>query len=241
MGREVKRVPLDFDHPLNEVWTGYLMPDDLRLPQCGTCGGYGRNSAFQWLSDMAYLLLMLGRDGMDSRRGQPLHPWLQGIHTYATSRPHPESMAALTGGLAGRAPRDPFGHDACDQWAATKAIITAAGLDPDTWALCETCGGKGDVATDDQRAAHEAWELTEPPEGEGYQLWETVSEGSPISPVFPTPRGLAVWMSHNDCTVNGPVPVDAALRFIDAGWAPSGAAVGGRFMDGVTFVAGGGS
>ncbi len=29
MGREIKRVPLDFDAPLGEVWTGYLMPDDL--------------------------------------------------------------------------------------------------------------------------------------------------------------------------------------------------------------------
>jgi hypothetical protein len=27
--RTVKRVPLDFDAPLNEVWAGYMMPDDL--------------------------------------------------------------------------------------------------------------------------------------------------------------------------------------------------------------------
>ena len=32
------------------------------------------------------------------------------------------------------------------------------------------------------------------PKGEGYQLWETVSEGSPVSPVFATPEELAEWL-----------------------------------------------
>mgnify|MGYP001570952870 CR=1 FL=1 len=26
MGREIRRVPLDFDHPLNETWPGFLSP-----------------------------------------------------------------------------------------------------------------------------------------------------------------------------------------------------------------------
>lgn len=33
----------------------------------------------------------------------------------------------------------------------------------------------------------------EPPKGEGYQLWETTSEGSPISPVFASAEELAAW------------------------------------------------
>lgn len=33
----------------------------------------------------------------------------------------------------------------------------------------------------------------DPPDGEGFQLWETTSEGSPISPVFTTPEELAEW------------------------------------------------
>ena len=32
-----------------------------------------------------------------------------------------------------------------------------------------------------------------PPLGDGYQLWETTSEGSPISPVFKTIEELAKW------------------------------------------------
>ena len=33
----------------------------------------------------------------------------------------------------------------------------------------------------------------ETPIGEGYQLWETTSEGAPISPVFATKEELAIW------------------------------------------------
>lgn len=33
----------------------------------------------------------------------------------------------------------------------------------------------------------------DPPMGDGYQLWETTTEGSPISPVFVTLEELAEW------------------------------------------------
>lgn len=36
-------------------------------------------------------------------------------------------------------------------------------------------------------------ELLAPPVGEGYQLWETTSEGSPVSPVFATLDELCEW------------------------------------------------
>ena len=42
-----------------------------------------------------------------------------------------------------------------------------------------------------------SWEKFEPPEGEGYQCWETTSEGSPFSPVFGTFDGLCEWLSYN--------------------------------------------
>ena len=37
----------------------------------------------------------------------------------------------------------------------------------------------------------------EPPAGEGYQLWETTSEGSPLSPVFSSLEELCAWASDN--------------------------------------------
>ena len=39
--------------------------------------------------------------------------------------------------------------------------------------------------------------ICEPPKGEGYQLWETTSEGSPISPVFETLDKLCEWSEVN--------------------------------------------
>ena len=43
----------------------------------------------------------------------------------------------------------------------------------------------------------------EPPQGEGYQLWETISEGSPMSPVFDTPEKLARWLVDNNASTFG--------------------------------------
>ena len=37
MGREVKRVPLDFDWPLDELWDGFLLPKRLHERSCEAC------------------------------------------------------------------------------------------------------------------------------------------------------------------------------------------------------------
>lgn len=42
--------------------------------------------------------------------------------------------------------------------------------------------------------------IIEPPKGKGYQLWEDVSEGSPISPVFKTLDELCAWAEKNATT-----------------------------------------
>jgi hypothetical protein len=52
--------------------------------------------------------------------------------------------------------------------------------------FCPVCGGEG-----------MAFPVVEVPDGPGYQLWETTSEGSPISPAKGTPEELARWLSDN--------------------------------------------
>jgi len=44
------------------------------------------------------------------------------------------------------------------------------------------------------------WTFLEPPKGEGYQLWETTSEGTPQSPVFKTLDELCEWCADNATT-----------------------------------------
>ena len=209
MGREVKRVPLDFTWPLGEVWEGFLMPDRLRETNCEACihdrpptildhmfpaerSGSGVTAAREWIGHFAHMILMLAEEvpeyknpTSDSARTGRLHPWLQSME-YRPHVPPSADIRELTGGLAGRAPRG-WGHDAIDRWHATDAIIKAAGLDPKTWGICPACQGHGSTeAYEGQRAEAEAWKPSEPPMGEGWQLWETVSEGSPVSPVFAT-------------------------------------------------------
>ena len=43
-----------------------------------------------------------------------------------------------------------------------------------------------------------------PPKGEGFQLWETTTEGSPVSPVFETLDELCEWWLYGARTNEGP-------------------------------------
>lgn len=52
---------------------------------------------------------------------------------------------------------------------------------------------------DDEELA-EAFVETDPPLGEGYQLWENCTEGSPQSPVFKTLDELCTWCEPNATT-----------------------------------------
>jgi hypothetical protein len=85
-----------------------------------------------------------------------------------------------------------FGHDGINAYVVIKARCKRYGM-PTT---CATCDGHGSLEKyAGQRAEAEAWKWQDPEEGPGWQLWETVSEGSPISPVFETPEKLAYWMT----------------------------------------------
>lgn len=299
MGREIKRVPLDFEHALKEVWPGFLMPDTLNEQKCGTCDGTGYSSHAKLLHSRWYGYVpfdpsetgstpytsdtpavrafaernverspefyqdwmgVAGGSAVDreARRLADLfngqwshhlaqadvdalveggrlyeftHTWVKG-DGWTPKSPMPVVTAeqvntwSISGG---------FGHDSINAWVVIRAACERAGKPYE----CGDCDGHGSHERyEGQRAEAEAWERTGPPEGEGWQLWETVSEGSPISPVFDSAEALATWMTRNNCTVNGPVPtVAAAMKFIEAGWAPSFiASPETGVVDGVTYA-----
>ena len=69
--------------------------------------------------------------------------------------------------------------------------------------------------------------IIEPSKGydkeEGYQVWEDVSEGSPVSPVFLKPEDLANWMVKNDTSITSGTSYKAWLKMIkEEGSCPSG-------------------
>ena len=104
VGREVKRVPLDFDHPLKKVWYGYqiIFCHEEYAGGCERCREFAR---------------IMGIPAEEYKGIQVDNP--------------------------------------CPDWKKYFKV--------------------------------------DPPEGKGYQLWETTTEGAPISPVFKTLEELAEW------------------------------------------------
>lgn len=275
MGREIKRVPVNFDHPLKQVWPGYLMPDTFDEEPCPDCkNGYAPHA--QYLHDLWYGYVpfdpastgstMLRHDTPAVRafaeRNVSNSPEYYGNGERAIVR-EAQRLADLWNGswchhlaqedvdalvAGGRLydfthtwsretrwqPKDPpvvptaaevnewslrgFGHDSINASIAVRARCEREGFE-DT---CPTCQGHGSLeAHPGQRAEAEAWERTEPPEGDGWQLWETVSEGSPVSPVFADAEGLSWWLTGEDAGLARCSTIEGARTFVKAGWAPS--------------------
>lgn len=292
MGRKIRRVPLDFAHPINEVWPGFLMPERLhREIPCPDCkNGYFPRA--QYLHDLWYGYVPFDPRSTGStpltadtpavrafaERNVSSAPDYYGFGEWAIVR-EARRLAELWNGLwchhldqddvdalvaAGRLmdfthtwrrgegwkkiepPVVPtagqvnewslrgFGHDSINASVAVSARCEREGV-ADT---CKTCQGHASFeAYPGQRAEAEAWESTDPPEGVGWQLWETVSEGSPVSPVFDSKLVFADWLVHGADKYSRASSLDAALRFIDAGWAPTGISTPETgFMAGVEYV-----
>jgi len=137
MGREIKRVPFDFNWPLNKVWDGYLNPYYSHSKPCPFCNGIGEI------------------------------------------------------------------------------------VDED----CEFCSSTGIVwETPVWKELCDAWKEIEPPLGDGWQVWEIISEGSPISPVFKTSEDLIEYLIHE-----GHSRLDAE-RFVKSGWCLSTVVISGLVL-----------
>lgn len=226
MGREVKRVPVGFDWPTNEIWNGYLTPARFNFPRCEACDGEGYGPEARAVANTFYAH-QIGGPRADALAWCDKLGQAEVDHLIAEGRLrvrregewHSDALTAAEVNQKQRS-RGLDGHDAINRWILVKFRCSMLGIVLD----CPNCNGHGDIASDEQRAEAEAWEHTEPPTGEGWQLWETVSEGSPISPVFDTPEGLARWMASDDYHwgAQGPWPYENALTWITgAAWMPT--------------------
>lgn len=270
MGREIRRVPMDFDWPKDKPWKGFIKPHSRECPDAarGTCHG-GWTNAGKWLDALCNLIALLGQEAAQSgpeyqahfkRTGRVYpHPYLeswgqaprtqiprdvverireiedQGARHRAFwlySRENPpqllpldNELAALVRGLAPGEDLGPFGGGMAS-YKIQKALRGIAGV-PETWGICPTC--KGDGTDPAAKEAYEAWQREDPPAGDGWQVWETVSEGSPISPVFATAEEVVRWLVDV-----GGYSEAGARGFVCAEWAPSGIITGdGRYLSGV--------
>lgn len=274
MGREIRRVPLDFAWPLNKVWEGFLSPDTLDGEKCPDCkSGYSPQAqnlrdlwygyipfdpastgSTPWRADTPAIRARAERNITDApdfcgsgesaiaREAQRLADHFNNGWIHHLSQDDVDALIAagrlhdLTHTWTredGWQPKVPpvtptaaevnewslsgLGHDAINASVVVNARCEREGVNP----TCQTCDGHATIeAYPGQRADAEAWEPTDPPKGDGWQLWETVSEGSPISPVFATADELASWMSDPERGDRW-VPPAVAAKFIADGWAPS--------------------
>ena len=249
MGREIKRVPLDFAWPQDKIWYGYLNPFYVHSSKCQHCGGTGTSPVARHLADQWYGNAPFKPEDRGSKPFTSDHPAIrsfaernvgnspsfygsgeQAIQCEAqrladhfnrswSHHLNADDVAALLEGErlhdltctfvkgTGWKKKDPayvpspeevnvwslrsFGHDSINQWTVVAAECERLGIDRE----CEHCSGKGSNwnPPEAEKQADE-WERIEPPSGVGFQLWETVSEGSPISPVFASAEELANWL-----------------------------------------------
>ena len=273
MGREVRRVPLDFEWPMNERWKGYLTPDSLDEIPCKACEGRGfsplaRQLQERWYGNVPFdpsetgstpytpantpkIMAMAERNVAHSpqyygtglmaeiREAWRLCNLFNSQWSHHLSQEDVEALVAREGVYLrdlthtwikgeGWVPKDPMP-------VITAAEVNLWTLDPMNSGLsyaviqaacerqgesdeCSACDGHGShEAYPGQRADSEAWEPEQPPTGPGYQLWETVSEGSPVSPVFARPDDLADWIIDSGKSLHGSnTPRDKLIAWIAA-------------------------
>lgn len=278
MGRELRRVPLDFRWPLHKVWGGYLNPYSGQSTKCPDCeNGFDRkggrpdaNAALfyaQWyghapfdpvaygakplrIDDPALVAegkrhvancARLGYDSSWTAEQQTAHLYRLWKNQWSHHLIQADVDALVAAGRLWdftRTPRDAgqalvvavrmafhdtnswlpedngytptadevntwslrgFGHDSCNAYTCVRARCEREGVP----CSCATCDGTGVVwPSAETKRRYDEWEPEEPPEGSGYQLWETTSEGSPISPVFETLDELCEYAA-SECSTFG--------------------------------------
>lgn len=128
-----------------------------------------------------------------------------------------------------------MGQDSINQWTVARAEAERLGVGLE----CTTCEGTGSAWRDAaHKQAHDDWEPTPPPAGDGWQMWETTSEGSPISPVMDSPEALARWLADSGASAFGGqgASFEHWMAMIGEGWAPSMVMTNGVPMSGVAAV-----
>jgi hypothetical protein len=70
-------------------------------------------------------------------------------------------------------------------------------------------------------------------------MYETTSEGTPISPAFRTPEALARWLADTGASAfgNETATYEEWLAACRRGWSPSGMVSDGRVVSGVAGLA----
>jgi hypothetical protein len=109
------------------------------------------------------------------------------------SNGHHPTAAEINAWSRGRS----FGHDDINAGICIRARCKRESVPLE----CARCQGSGTIwPSPEVKKQHEDWGPTDPPPGDGYQLWEDCSEGSPVSPVFASLDELCTWAAVHATT-----------------------------------------
>jgi hypothetical protein len=233
MGREIRRVPLGFDWPLDRVWCGFVNPHP-RAKKCADCDGTAWNRKTRQIAEDFYDFARTGRrwcDNITQDEADALVAadrlwdfWRRiGPNGWEDIVPRPRVTAEQVN-AANRRP-GLGSHDGINRMILIRTRAKRLGV----YGWCRRCNGQGEIwRRQGQRRRYERWKPSNPPRGPGYQMWETVSEGSPVTPVFASAEGLVRWlMDHEGYSET------AARRFLQDEWCPSAIMVNGNLYSNV--------
>lgn len=210
MGRTLKRVPLDFQWPMKTRWKGYVNP--YKSNKCDACDMSGYNPETKKLYDSFYGVVdgVHGHDDVrwdDKITQEEVDYLIKEGRLFGWTHKYDSDLGKWvpTGNVptaddVNKAQRNRTfmnTHDSINHHALTRFRANKLGV----YGKCVACEGHGETWADEEvKKKHEEWARQDPPAGDGYQLWETTSEGSPISPVFKTLDELCTWSAENATT-----------------------------------------
>lgn len=186
--RHVKRVPLDFDWKLNKTWKGYLNPHFKPCPNCEDGYNAAHNALWKYITELFHY----------KYKGKEMgHNTLYNFKKYSSHFISEEKIDEVLKDDAERYVKEfekkgSMGTDTSGYaYDAHFLIMDASGLEKE-WGKCALCKGEGiDLSI---KEAYEKWEKHDPPNGDGFQLWETTGDGSPTTPVFESLDKLSDWL-----------------------------------------------
>jgi len=231
VGREIRRVPLDFAWPLRMQWKGYICP--YTCQRCAACDGTGYNPETKKLRDAWYDHEGTGQRWCDKITQDEVDALIEKgrlvdfTHTFVPDKGwvKKDPPPVVTPEMVNAWSRRGLNHDSINHWICLETRAKRLGV----WGHCPVCEGQGKIWFNDHiRELSEAWyenERYDPPTGEGWQVWEDTTEGSPISPVFATSQETIDWL------VNEGYSRKAERAFVeDQQWVPSMVFVPGKGM-----------
>lgn len=248
MGRQLRRVALDFDWPLNVAWKGFISP--YSAAECYGCkdnkhgAGFSKEAdklAEQWYAFENPRWVYTSKDRRYNDSAMMYHLTQEDVdelvkhdrlwdftRTWSQDKGWQDKKPAYrpTADEVNEWSKYGMGHDSLNEGIVIQFRCKKMGL-PYT---CSVCDGSGELwQSPEIEKAADKWESIEPPSGDGWQLWETVSEGSPITPVFATKEKLVDYMVKGDAWSHKWTR-EQAEAMVAEGWVMSGMAVNGKVM-----------